>query len=86
MLWQTGTYKFQQIRNQNYRFVVCLGISPHDAHCWIIPKNVLMELWAKGEIKISTGVEEEATPLGLQSGRTIRQCGCLLVAVRWPTP
>lgn len=55
MLWKNGIYKFQQIRNHDYRFAVCLGISPHDAHCWIVPKNVLMKLWAKGEIRTQHG-------------------------------
>lgn len=42
-LWQNGIYKFQQIRDQNYEYVICLGISPFDAHCWIIPKSLLRE-------------------------------------------
>lgn len=40
-LWKTGTYTFQQIRDQNYAFVICLGISPFEAHCWIIDKDTL---------------------------------------------
>jgi len=39
-LWEKGIYKFQQIRKQNYDFLICLGISPFDAHCWVIPKAV----------------------------------------------
>lgn len=46
-LWKNGTYTFQQIRNQNYKFVICLGISPFNAHCWVIDKNILMEQWGK---------------------------------------
>lgn len=42
-LWKTGVYKFQQIRNQNYEYVFALGISPFDAHAWIIPKELLMK-------------------------------------------
>lgn len=42
-LWESGIYKFQQIRDQNYAYVVCLGLSPFDAHCWVIPKTVLMQ-------------------------------------------
>jgi hypothetical protein len=41
-LWKTHIYKFQQIRNQNYELMVCLGISPNTAHCWVIPKDVLL--------------------------------------------
>ena len=42
-LWRQGNYVFQQFRDQNYVLAVCLGISPLDAHCWVIPKVVLME-------------------------------------------
>jgi len=40
-LWEVGIYKFQQIRDQNYEYSVCLGISPFDAHCWVISKAIL---------------------------------------------
>lgn len=43
--WKTGIYKFQQFRNQNYQFAVCLGISPFDAHCWAIPKMEILARW-----------------------------------------
>ena len=42
-LWQIGIYKFQQIRDQNYEYAVCLGISPFEAHCWVISKKILRE-------------------------------------------
>ncbi|MGB9593310.1 MAG: hypothetical protein ACPL7R_04125 [Anaerolineae bacterium] len=42
-LWASGVYKFQQLRDQNYDFAICLGISPFDAHCWVIAKPVLRE-------------------------------------------
>lgn len=44
-LWASGRYKFQQLRDQNYEFAVLMGISPHDAHCWVIPKKDLLRLW-----------------------------------------
>ena len=40
-LWKGGVYKFQQIRDQDYAFVFALGVSPFDAHAWVIPKGVL---------------------------------------------
>jgi len=40
-LWKIGVYKFQQIRDQNYEYSVFLGISPFDAHCWVISKVIL---------------------------------------------
>lgn len=46
-LWKNGSYKFQQLRDQEYDFAVCLGISPFDAHCWVLSKAVIMEQWGK---------------------------------------
>jgi hypothetical protein len=40
-LWKVGIYKFQQIRDQNYEYSICLGISPYEAHCWVISKAIL---------------------------------------------
>lgn len=37
--WENGQYVFQQLRDQNYKFLVCLGISPFDAQVWIIEKK-----------------------------------------------
>lgn len=44
-LWKSGTYTFQQIREQNYDFVVMLGLSPQDAYCWVINKSDIIKLW-----------------------------------------
>lgn len=44
-LWKNGSYKFQQLRDQNYEFAICLGISPFDAHCWVLPKSVILDQW-----------------------------------------
>ena len=54
-LWKSGVYKFQQLRDQNYKFVVCLGLSPFDVHCWVIPKDVIMDKWKKGIIRSQHG-------------------------------
>lgn len=42
-LWKNGGFKFQQIRDQEYDFVLCLGISPFDAQAWLLPKKILHE-------------------------------------------
>ena len=42
-LWKAGGFKFQQIRDQDYDQLLCLGIMPFDAACWVIPKPVLHE-------------------------------------------
>ena len=38
-LWESGTYTFQQIRDQNYDVLVCLGVSPFNAHCGFCPSQ-----------------------------------------------
>lgn len=40
-LWANGGYKFQQVRDQAYDYLFCLGLSPFEAHAWVIPKPVL---------------------------------------------
>lgn len=40
VLWDNGTYAFEQIRDQDYHYIICLGISPHQAHCWVIKKEL----------------------------------------------
>jgi len=38
-LWANGIYKFQQIRSTGYDFIICFGISPFAAHCWVFDKS-----------------------------------------------
>lgn len=42
-LWKTGIYKFQQIRDQNYEYSILLGVSPFEAHCWVVSKLILKQ-------------------------------------------
>jgi site-specific DNA-methyltransferase (adenine-specific) len=42
-LWEKGIYKFQQIRNQGYDFLVCLGISPYEVHCWVFDREYVVQ-------------------------------------------
>jgi hypothetical protein len=59
-LWKVGIYKFQQIRNQNYEYSVCLGISPFEAHCWVISKSVLKQ-YVIGHMGQHTGSSGQET-------------------------
>lgn len=54
-LWKGGFYKFQQLRDQNYKFAICLGVSPFDAHCWVIPKSTIMAQWHAGNLTSQHG-------------------------------
>jgi len=58
-LWETNIYKFQQLRDQNYEYAVCLGISPLEAHCWVISKKILKQyvIGHLGQHTGSTGLE-----------------------------
>ena len=49
-LWEGRFYKFQQLRNQDFSVVICLGISPFDAHCWVIPMSFIVENWGVPEL------------------------------------
>jgi len=42
-LWASGGFKFQQIRDQDYDYCLCIGISPFDAQAWLLPKPLLRE-------------------------------------------
>ena len=48
-LWKNGSYRFQQLRDQNYDVAICLGVSPFNAHCWVIPKSDIMKNWGTAE-------------------------------------
>ena len=54
-LWSGGSYRFQQIRDQNYDILLCFGVSPQAAHLWAIPKHIIMSLWKKGIISSQHG-------------------------------
>lgn len=59
-LWKAGVYKFQQIRNQNYEYAICLGVSPFEAHCWVISKS-LLEKHVIGHLGQHTGISGQDT-------------------------
>lgn len=40
-LWDTGYYRFQQIRDRDYDYCLCLGLAPFDVNAWLIPKDIL---------------------------------------------
>lgn len=54
-LWKSGIYKFQQIRDQDYDILICLGISPSDVHIWVIPKEIVMTWWKENKIRSQHG-------------------------------
>lgn len=43
LLWGDGKlYRFQQIRDQDYQLLVCLGVSPFTAHAWVFEKEFVV--------------------------------------------
>ena len=59
-LWRSGIYKFQQIRDQNYEYGIFLGLSPFQAHCWVISKDILKE-YVIGHMGQHTGSSGQET-------------------------
>jgi hypothetical protein len=41
MVWETGEWKFQQVRDTKFDFLFCLGLYPDSASTWLIPKDEL---------------------------------------------
>lgn len=68
-LWKSGGYKFQQIREQNYEYCLCLGVGPFQASAWLLPKAVLRE-HVIGHTGQHTGATRTDTAwLGFPAGR-----------------
>lgn len=44
-LWSSGLYKFQQIRDQDYDYIILFGISPNEIHFWLIDKKTIIKMW-----------------------------------------
>jgi len=42
-LWASGVYTFQQIRDQRYDYLICLGLAPYDARSWLVSKALLKQ-------------------------------------------
>jgi hypothetical protein len=67
-LWASRGFKFQQIRDQEYDYLFCLGLAPFTACAWFIPKHVLFE-HVIGHMGQHTGATGTDTAwLGFQTG------------------
>ena len=42
-LWAAGVYNFQQIKDEDYDYLLLLGVSPTRAHAWLVGKQVALE-------------------------------------------
>jgi site-specific DNA-methyltransferase (adenine-specific) len=56
MLWKDGVYQFQQIKSQGPDYIICFGISPSVAHCWIFEKQYAIKN-GKQQHKGASGAE-----------------------------
>lgn len=41
-LWDDGTFRFQQFRDQDYEVGICIGIAPADVYVWVAPKETIL--------------------------------------------
>ncbi len=39
MRWEEGSYRFQQLKDWDYQLAILLGLSPQQAHLWIVPRE-----------------------------------------------
>lgn len=46
-LWKNGSCTFQRLRDQVHQLAICLGLSPFDAHCWVLPKELILNGWGR---------------------------------------
>ena len=82
-LWENGTYRFQQIRDQPYDYLFCLGISPNDVHAWLIPKDdLLMHLRGDHGQHTGAGARETYWIVGMPGGSEL---GLITMAINFQT-
>ncbi len=60
-MWGAGVIKFQNIRNSDFDFLLCLGIYPNASFGWVIPK---MEIWDNGVLQERTGIRGQHGGIG----------------------
>ena len=74
-LWKSGGFKFQQIRDQEYDYCLCIGFSPFDVQAWLLPKTVLNE-FVIGHMGQHTGATGRDTSwLGFQADLALNWMG-----------
>ena len=59
---------------------IWLGIAPFNAHCWIVPKSIMMEKWRSGEIRSQHGGSTGRDTAWLTVAQTMFPNGCALMA------
>ena len=60
LLSDDGMYQFEQIRDGDFDTVLCFGISPKEAHCWVVSKSILVQN-AIGHLGQHTGLSGQDT-------------------------
>lgn len=48
LMWDSGVLKFQNIRDTDFDFALCLGLYPSHAFGWLVPKG---EIWANHAVR-----------------------------------
>lgn len=59
-LWKAGGFAFQQIRDQDYDYLFCIGLFPFDVQAWFFPKSILRE-YVIGHMGQHTGATAQDT-------------------------
>ena len=73
-IWTGGSYKFQQIRDHGYEFLICFGLSPYTVHCWVFKKDYIVH-FATPQHKGNKGAEYWIAINPLNQPRWSSNCG-----------
>ena len=67
-LGKNKKYMFNQVRTAGYDTLVCMGVSPNDAHVWIIPRDTATQNSRRqhGEETFMLQVDPQSVPSWLQ--------------------
>ena len=60
-MWGAGVIKFQNIRDSDFNFLLCLGIYPTASYGWIIPKS---EIWDNDVLQERIGLKGQHGGVG----------------------
>lgn len=69
-LWSSGVYTFQQIRDGNYDHLILFGLSPQEAHAWVLSRSAALAITGASTSWIA--IDPAAPPPSLnQSGGSL---------------
>jgi len=84
-LWRSGLYTFQQVKDEDYEYVLLLGVSPGHGHLWVLEKATALRLAGSPTAWISFAPEAPPVEIGAAGGLPSAAAGALLAAFGPPS-